>query len=221
MKKLFLLFGLLAACGGTPKEVAKTPAPLPSCADVQIGESCQPSPLAQVASKTIRGVDWSITMLGDGWEKKETPNTPASSSGVLFVNKESNSVLSVFRDQIDPSLKMEIGTFVIGFSKKIESEGGTIDTVDRVWLNDKEYAHIIMRKSVVKLQAWMRLENNVAHVVLCGGLSFERQVETDCNKMANTFQINPTKSHSATPFQGHNDFQGWIAKLASNILNQD
>lgn len=218
MKKLFLLLGLLIACGSEPK-IARSPAP-PPCADAQVGQSCIPSPAAPAASRVIRGDDWSIAVLGNGWEQKETPNAPSTASGFLLVNKEASSVISVFRDQVDPKIALDQEAFKTGFIKKITGEGGTIDFVAIAQLNGKEFTKITMHKSVAKLQVWMRLDNNVAYVVMCGGLAFERQIETDCNKMADTFKIGSTKSR---PFmaQGNGDIQAWVAKLASDILNQN
>lgn len=188
MKKILLALSLfsLIACGGATK-IAN--APLPSCADAKADETCVPSPNYTIPpAANVRGEDWSITV-PSGYEKQPLPVAPPGISGVLYVNKENVRLVVVMRETGGFSGMLE-SDYVEKLVSQMTGDGANVvGAVDKAIVNGKSFSMVQFNKNGAQMFVFINLQNNIAHIVMCGGQLQDTQVGTACHAIVGTFRI--------------------------------
>jgi hypothetical protein len=187
MKKLFILLSLLIACGSVP---SKVPEP-PPCADAKAGEICVPSPapIGVITTQIIRGEDWSIA-IPLGYQKKDLPTVlPVGVTGAMYVSKSNVVQMLIMMREEDQFSKLDQEAFMLRIVQRM-GEGTTIGTPQGTLINGAPFLMVEVKKDMIKMFVFVHLEKDVAHLVMCGGLTFDRELAFDCRAMVKTYKMN-------------------------------
>lgn len=174
MKKLLVLFALLTGCGSTPPPQNPAP-PLPVA----------PAPTTQ----SIKGDDWSITLPTAYTVGREPLLTPAGVSVKVFVDREDTRLVAITR--MDNATSRMPGAMFLGkFIEYMTQDGTTVGETHEMLINGKPFSKVEFTKRTVKFLVFIHQELGVAHIVQCGGLIADPQLDTACSDIALTFNTN-------------------------------